>query len=236
MNTAEAGRLLMHASAFDNRQPSEAAAQAWATALHDLPLDPDALDAVARYYGTPPKEPGQRLWIQPHDVRTLRKTIRAERLDGFIYEPPPGDRDPHYLERLRSQRAAIASSQTPAPTDHPALEGPPHQTVADAIAGVGHEVPSEDEPEEPAGKRGPLGVQCPKCRARIGYHCRWPGGARRSTHPARVRLAEGEPTVTPGAEQEAEARRAAAAAALDRLTPQQRAELEAFQQRMSDAS
>ena len=70
MTPDDAARLLAACAAFDNRQPSEMAKRAWATALNDVPLDQDCFDAVAAFYGTPPQDPNQRLWIQPHNVRT----------------------------------------------------------------------------------------------------------------------------------------------------------------------
>ena len=57
MNPTEAAELLGHAAAFDNRNPSAAAAVAWASALHDIPLDNDAKAAVAAYYTTAPQNP-----------------------------------------------------------------------------------------------------------------------------------------------------------------------------------
>ncbi|MGI5162748.1 hypothetical protein ACQEU3_47080 [Spirillospora sp. CA-253888] len=82
MTPTDAAELLLHCAAFDNRKPSAAAAKAWAAALHDVPLDEDTLNAVARYYGTPePGETGNK-WMQPHHVRTHRKAIRGARLDA----------------------------------------------------------------------------------------------------------------------------------------------------------
>ncbi|HBF84212.1 MAG TPA: hypothetical protein DD420_31070, partial [Streptomyces sp.] len=91
MNSKEAAALLAHCSGFDNRQPSVAAAQAWAAALPDVPLDQDARNAVAAYYSTPPQNPGDKLWILPHHVRTLRTKIRNARLENFQYEPRPDE-------------------------------------------------------------------------------------------------------------------------------------------------
>jgi hypothetical protein len=90
MNPTEAAQLLAHAAAFDNRKPSAAASKAWAAALHDVPLDEDALTAVARYYGVDdPQATGQR-WIQPHHVRAHRKAIRRERIDAAPIPAPAG--------------------------------------------------------------------------------------------------------------------------------------------------
>lgn len=116
MNTAEAIRLLAHCAAFDNRQPSRAAAEAWAAALHDVPLDEDTLAAVARYYGTPDSDSGQK-WIQPHHVRTHRNALRDDRLGppgpGLSPQIPAADPDDvqGYLRALREQRARAAAGQ-----------------------------------------------------------------------------------------------------------------------------
>lgn len=121
MNSIEANRLLAHASAFDNRNQSDAAAEAWAAALHDVPLDGDTLAAVARYYGThDPAEPGKK-WIQPHHVRTHRAAIREARLGpigpGLSAEIPAADPDdvPAYLAALRQQQGPAAAGRAALP-------------------------------------------------------------------------------------------------------------------------
>jgi hypothetical protein len=120
VNVNEAGQLLAAAAAFDNRQPSRAAAQAWAAALHDVPLDDDALAAVARYYGTDdPQASGQR-WIQPHHVRAHRKVIRGERIGpagpgASIPAPPPEltDDPKAYAKAIKEITARIADGRMP---------------------------------------------------------------------------------------------------------------------------
>jgi hypothetical protein len=118
MTPDEAGKLLALAAAFDNRKPSHTAMKAWAVALHDIPLDTDALNAVARYYGTlDPAEPGKK-WIQPHHVRAHRAKIRNGR-DGDIVGPgqpaeiPAADPDDTaaYLAAVREQRRRAISGQ-----------------------------------------------------------------------------------------------------------------------------
>jgi len=181
----DAQQLLAACAAFDNRQPSQIAKRAWATALKDLPLDQDCFDAVARFYGTPPKEAGQRLWIQPHDVRTHRQSIRRERLENFVYEPPAGETDPEYIQRLRRQQHAIGSGTAPAPTQAPALTGGPTKQVAKFLEGVGRDVPDEDDEIAKIRRPGPLGTECPKCSAPIGRPCRLSSGKERAPHAAR---------------------------------------------------
>jgi hypothetical protein len=117
MTPDEAIQLLAHAAAFDNRKPSAVAAKAWAAALHDVPLDEDALAAVARYYGLSTTTDDGPRWIQPHHVRAHRLALRDER--GHV---------PGYLAALREQRTRAASGHSvPAlaagdsdPADNPA--------------------------------------------------------------------------------------------------------------------
>lgn len=126
MNAQEAAQLLAHAAAFDNRQPSTTAAQAWAAALNDVPLDEDTLAAVARYYGTPEPD-GGRKWIQPHHVRQHRKEIRATRqAPGAGYgpdAPPPelADRPMDYaavLRRVSELAGGVRPFRALPPGDH----------------------------------------------------------------------------------------------------------------------
>ena len=68
-----------------------------------VPLDGDARAAVDAYYTTAPKDPDTKLWILPHNVRTLRSKIRSKRLENFQYEPVADETVPEYLARLRGQ-------------------------------------------------------------------------------------------------------------------------------------
>jgi hypothetical protein len=212
MNRSEAATLLARAAAFDNRTVGVADATAWAAALHDLPCDDDAFAAVARFYGTPPKNPSERLWIQPHNVRSLRKTIRSERAEGFRYEPPAVDETPReYLARYRGQLDAVASGRVAPPPGRPALEGGPHPAFARELEArgytVGRTVPDSDQQAAIATVRraGPLGIDCPACGAVLGRPCRTPGGNNRQPlgkprprpHTTRIRAAAGETDQTP---------------------------------------
>lgn len=202
MNRAEAAQLLTRAAAFDNRTIGEADATAWAAALADMPLDPDTLTAVARFYSEPTRE-GEtgRRWIEPHHVRTWRKKIRGERLGDTIpaYEPMrPEETGAQFVARRRTQLAAIADGRLqPIPVNQ--LTGGPHPSVARAIEGAGRPVPEgEDEtPYMPAdfresigwGTRDPeLTIPCPKhgCGAARFQPCKTPHGRRRTDiHQAR---------------------------------------------------
>ncbi|MER7788580.1 hypothetical protein [Streptomyces sp. NPDC097640] len=191
MNPSEAAQLLAHCAAFDNRTVGKADSRAWAAALHDVPLDADALAAVARFYGTPSEKPGERLWIQPHNVKAHRLALRRERLGATLpaYEPPPGlETGSDFISRRRAQLEAVATGRmSGAPVGE--LEGGPHPSVAkrlnEMLGRVGREVPGEDPEVAEVRRPGPLGVKCPKCSAAIGRPCRTPGGKERATHPAR---------------------------------------------------
>jgi hypothetical protein len=210
MNQKEAAELLGYCSGFDNRKPSLVAAIAWAAALHDVPLDQDAKDAVASYYTTPPKDPDGKLWILPHNVRTLRSKIRSARLENFQYEPVADETVPEYLARLRGQTQAIASGRVPAPTGRLALEGgPSREFMAELEARGWQGNRTVDDPEaelvDSVRRSGPLGIECPACHAAIGKPCKAPGTsekqplgkARLKPHSARVRAASGESELTP---------------------------------------
>ncbi|CAM5391086.1 hypothetical protein STENM36S_06323 [Streptomyces tendae] len=235
MNPREAAQLLGHCAAFDNRKPSQAAAMAWAAALHDVPLDDDAKNAVAAYYTTPPKDPDAKLWILPHHVRSLRTKIRNARLENFHYEPVGDESVGEYLARLRGQVQAIASGRIAAPTGRLALEGGPSREFVAELEARGWDgnraVPGEDD--EPAAelidtvrRTGPLGVVCPMCAAEIGFPCKSSHATKKhplgrplaKPHTARIRAASGEPQQTPEQRAAEEERiRAASARALARI-------------------
>jgi hypothetical protein len=220
VNANEAAELLGHCSGFDNRQPSLAAAKSWAAALNDVPFDDDTRAAIAIYYTTPPQNPGERLWILPHHVRTLRAKIRSSRLENFQYEPVDGETTAEYLVRLRGQVQAIASGRVQGPSSRPALEGGPHRSFVQELEAreytVGRDVPGSDEQAvvDSVRRAGPLGVICPACNAAIGRPCKTPGGSdkqplgkpRRRPHSARLRVVSGE-TEVPAERQAAEEQR-----------------------------
>jgi hypothetical protein len=233
MNSTEAAELLGHCSSFDNRKPSVAAAVAWASALHDIPLDADAKAAVAAYYTTPPKDPDAKLWIMPHHVRTLRSKLRSARLVNFQYEPIADETVGEFMARYRGQVQAIASGRAPAPVGRLALEADPKRDreFVKELTARGWEgtrtVPDSDEDAvktdlvDTVRRTGPLGVECPACRAAIGRPCKTPGGSgkqplgkpRPKPHSARLRAAQGVPEQTAeqrGAEEQAIRARAAA--------------------------
>ncbi|WP_432077773.1 zinc finger domain-containing protein [Streptomyces sp. YPW6] len=215
MNEFEAAELLGHCASFDNRKPSVAARVAWASALHDVPLDDDTRNAVAAYYSTPPKDPDARLWILPHHVRTLRSKIRSARLENFQYQPVADETPREYLARYRGQVQAIASGQVAPPPNRLALEGGPSAGFMRQLEERGWQgnrtVPDTDEESlaDSVRRAGPLGVECPVCSAALGHPCKsgrvtakFPlGKPLPKPHAARVREAAGEPQ--PSADEQA---------------------------------
>ncbi|MEH0586183.1 hypothetical protein QA942_19680 [Streptomyces sp. B21-106] len=183
MNPTEAAELLGHAAAFDNRNPSAAAAVAWASALHDIPLDTDAKAAVAAYYTTAPQNPNERLWILPHHIRTLRSKIRSARLENFQYEPVADETPTEFMARYRGQVQAIASGRVPAPSGRLALEGGPSKRFMEELEARGWEGNRtvDEELGDTVRRAGPLGVECPACQAAIGKPCKTPGATDK--HP-----------------------------------------------------
>lgn len=214
MTPSEAAQLLGHCAAFDNRTVGKVDARAWAAALHDVPFDDDAVAAVAAFYGTPPKDPSQRLWIQPHNVRTGRSRIRSIRLENFQYEPVADETPAEFLARYKGQVQAIASGRAAAPAGRPALEGGPSREFMRELEARGWQgnrtVDDSDEPTVEAElidsvrRSGPLGIECPACQAAIGRPCKSPGGSekqpmgkpRQKPHSARLRAADGQSEAT----------------------------------------
>ncbi|MFC9700883.1 hypothetical protein ACFTWD_09350 [Streptomyces sp. NPDC056943] len=225
MNVSEAARLLAICCGFDNRQPSELAAQAWAAALKGIPFDQDAKDAVVRYYSTTPKDPDTRLWIMPHHVRDLRNKIRAERLENFAYEGDPNETPREFLARYRGQVEAVASGAVDPSTIRPMLDGPPHRAVAELLSGSVQAVDADGDPNHrPTVERratGPLGVICPDCQAAIGHPCKSSWRRKpRTPHPARRRAAAGD-RIRLDSEDTVAARRYLADHHLDPITEEQ---------------
>lgn len=189
MNRAEAGKLLGRASMFDNRKPSAGAADAWAEALEDVPLDEDALSAVAAYYGAA-GEPTERRWLQPHHVRHYRNLARSGRIRdaNLVYDGQPEESGAESAENLRALVEAAGSGQVAPRPIRAALEPGKAKAISGRkkamLEAVGQHVPSRR-----AGVVNVLGVGCPHCQARPGQLCT--SGTKRKrrhadAHPARL--------------------------------------------------
>lgn len=196
MNPLEAADLLTFAAAFDNRHPSVAANTAWAKALHDVPFDQDAVDAVTAYYSEP-GETGERRWLQPHHVRHHRQLIRNQRIpDGVLAyrSPDPDESGSEFLRRRRAQLQAVADGAIAA-EEVRQIDGGPHPTVLPVLERIG-QIPDHiraELAEVGIGTRRTrwpeLAVPCPlhACRALAWRPCKLPSGTemRQGTHPSR---------------------------------------------------
>lgn len=192
MNPIEAGQLLAHAAAFDNRKPSAGAALAWAAALHDVPLDPDALAAVAAYYGAP-GDPTERRWLQPHHVRHYRAQTRSARIEAAkpVYDGDPDETPEEAVENLRALIDDAAAGRLPARSISSAFT--PQLTAVQesrrkAIEATGVQLGREARPK-PKDVVNVLAVPCPHCASPAGKSC--VSGRRRQrrhadAHPSRL--------------------------------------------------
>ncbi|MFE0762596.1 zinc finger domain-containing protein [Streptomyces smyrnaeus] len=210
MTPADAAELLTLAAAFDRRTVGEADARAWAAALHAMPLDQDARDAVGRHYAETDR------WLTPAHVRAQRAKIRAERVEraNVVDDGHPDETPAQYLARRRALTRAVADGRIApqtatqavgrAPgTAPPALTGGPAPEVAERLAAIGRSIPAEAAaqlaPYRPVraereslaahGQPDPLDVPCGYCRARVGQPCRMGKNRakqRTTPHPSRL--------------------------------------------------
>lgn len=216
MTPAETAELLGLCAAFDRRTIGKTDVLAWQTILADINADA-ARQAVTTHYAT------ETRWIMPADIRQHVLQQRAATAadyqgPGLSADIPDADPDniPAYLAAIKAQR-------------HRAADGLPtrRRPIAELVAGVIHPVPPEIQNVK---RPGPLGRDCPNCHAAIGRPCRTPGGVERAPHTARRDDA-------PDPESEAAEtarRRAAARDRLNRMTPDERAQLNAFQQQLAE--
>lgn len=170
-------RALCPQQKFDEFTPD-----AWHDVLGDYQLV-DARQAAARVAKRQP-------FVAPSEIADEIGKIRGTRIHDFVYQPPAGERDPHYLARLRGQLAATGDGQRP-PVIHQALAARP---VAELVAGLADAlpiVPTKDEEVAKVRRPGPLGRECPDCLAAIGHPCRTGGGRERAPHEARTAAARG---------------------------------------------
>jgi len=98
MIPADAGKLLLYAAAFDNRQPSEAAARAWADVLDERATVNDAQEAIKAHYAK------TRDWIMPADINSGVYAIRKARLERMETPQPPESLDGIPARELAWQR------------------------------------------------------------------------------------------------------------------------------------
>lgn len=142
MTPQEAAKVLAKAAAYDNRQPNEAAALAWAEALNqDMPLA-DALRIVSEHYRD------ERAWIMPADINRRWRSLGKARLETAVRmglpEPPdeladtPGDWAAWKQAQIRAIKAGCDGAQADARAWH-AIQRTPRQR---------RELPSAPPPDE----------------------------------------------------------------------------------------
>lgn len=185
-------RALCPQQKFDEYTPD-----AW----HDVLADFGLADARAAAAAVARRQP----FVSPAEIIDEIRKIRDDRASsyqgpGLSAEIPDADPDDvqAYLSALRGMRTRAADG----------LEMK-KRPIAQLLAGVGREIPDE---QKAVRRPGPLGAECPKCKAPIGRSCRTPGGAERAAHTARSGGTD------PAAEQaEMERRKAASARHLARV-------------------
>lgn len=137
MTPQEAAKALAKAAAYDNRQPNQAAALAWAEALDkDLPLQ-DALRIVTEHYRD------ERAWIMPADINRRWRALGKTRLEAAIRKglpAPPDELADKPADWLAWQKAQIRAIKA----GHNA-----EQVEAQAWKAIGR-TPSRDRLELPA--------------------------------------------------------------------------------------
>ncbi|MFF9205116.1 hypothetical protein ACF1AE_25510 [Streptomyces sp. NPDC014986] len=168
-------RALCPQQKFDEYTPD-----AWHDVLGGYALT-DAREAAARVARRQP-------FVAPSEIADEIGKIRSERTHDFVYEPPAGDTDPDYLKRYRAQLTATGDGQRPPVIAHEL----PRRPVAALVASLADAIPAppdHDQPDVTTVRRpGPLGRECPTCRAAIGRPCRI-GNTRRTRAPHEAREA-----------------------------------------------
>jgi hypothetical protein len=156
---------------FPQQRFDEYTADAWYDVLGKY--DPYALKtAIAAHAAKKP-------FISPAEIIAAVSDASVERVGEFVYEPADPDETPEqYLANLRRQLAQVAAGERP-----PVLALPPGRPVED-LDSIGQVIP----PEHVAVRRpGPLGVDCPNCKAPLGRPCKtaFSGRPRETAHQAR---------------------------------------------------
>lgn len=234
----EAGRILGLAAARDQRIVGDADVLAWQADLSAAGLThTDAEAALTVFYQEmASRQPKDRYRVTAVDLIDIAKRARRERVANLRYDGDPDETPQQYLNRLRARTAALADGRIGPDTGLRALgPGTPDPRLTRELATIGHDVPGDDTPSSRRPVRvGPLTVECPACKAPLGRHCRSDGRPRTVAHAARRRAARDAHGLPREDDNQIAARREAAAAYLNRLTAEERAELEQFQQQLTE--
>lgn len=233
----EAGRILGLAAARDQRIVGDADVLAWSADLSAAGLTlADAEAALTAFYQEMAnRQPQDRFRATAVDLIDIAKRARRERVANLRYDGDPDETPEQYLARLRARTAALADGRIGPDTGLRALgPGTPDLRLLRELEAVGHDVPEDG----PASSRrpvriGPLTVPCPACQAPLGKHCRSNGRVRTVPHAARRRAARDAHDLPREDTAQIAARKEASAAHLGRLTAEERAQLERFQQQLA---
>lgn len=233
----EVGRILGLAAARDQRIVGDADVLAWHADLSAAGLTrADAEAALTVFYQEmASRQTKDRYRVTAVDLIDIAKRARRERVANLRYDGDPDETPAQYLTRLRARTAALADGRIGPDTGLRALNpGTPDPRLLRELEAIGRDVPDDD----PTGSRrpvrvGPLTVECPACKAPLGRHCRSNGHPRTVPHAARRRAARDAHDLPREDTAQIAARKEAAAAHLNQLTAEQRAELEQFQQKLA---
>ena len=232
----DASTLLGLAAARDQRTVGRADILAWHADLSAAGLTrADAETALTAFYQEMAnRQPQDRFRATAVDLIDIAKRARRERVANLRYDGDPDETPEQYLIRLRARTAALADGSIGPDTGLRALgPGTPDPRLTRELGTIGHDVPGEDTPSSRRPVRvGPLTVECPACSAPLGKHCRSNGHPRTVAHAARRRAARDAHDLPREDTDQIAARKEAAAAYLGQLAPEERAQLEEFQQEL----
>lgn len=236
----DASELLGLAAARDQRTVGRADIHAWQTDLAAAGITRnDAETALTAFYQEmATRQPQDRFRATPVDLIDIARRARRERLANFRYDGDPDETGDQYVARLRARTKAVADGRIAPEAGVRALGPGANHELGERLELVGRTVPDDDQ--QPTNVRrpvrvGPLTVQCPTCGALVGRHCRTNGHPRTTAHSARRRAARDTHDLPRDNPEDIAARKAAAAAALAALTPEQRAQLDDFRHLLAAA-
>jgi hypothetical protein len=234
----DASALLGLAAARDQRTVGRADVLAWHADLTAAGLTrADAETALTAFYQEMARrQPKDRYRVTAVDLIDIAKRARRERVANLRYDGDPDETPQQYLTRLRARTAALADGRIGPDTGLRALgPGTPDPRLMRELAAVGHDVPGDDTVSSRRPVRvGPLTVPCPACKAPLGRHCRSDGRPRTVPHAARRRAARDAHDLPREDAAQIAARKEASAVHLNQLTAEERAELEQFQQQLTE--
>jgi hypothetical protein len=233
----DASTLLGLAAARDQRTVGRADILAWHADLSAAGLTrTDAENALTAFYQEMAnRQPKDRYRVTAVDLIDIAKRARRERVANLRYDGDPDETPEQYLTRLRARTTALADGRIGPDTGLRALNpGTPDPRLLRELETIGHDVPEDGPTSSRRPVRiGPLTVPCPACQAPLGKHCRSNGRVRTVPHAARRRAARDAHDLPREDTAQIAARKEASAAHLGRLTAEERAQLERFQQQLA---